>query len=801
MKRIFPLLLCLLAGSAFAQVNIDIDLAQKGRPVSPTLYGIFFEDINHAADGGLYAELIRNRSFEELRGFENQIVAWRTVGDSDMELTTDDLLNKAQEHALLVDIDEAGAGVENEGFWGINAVNGSQYRLSFWVRALQGNPGRLTASLVDADGQVMGQVVINEKIGKKWKKVEAKFVCTANDGRARFRLTAERPCQLALDVVSLFPPTFKNRENGCRPQLAQMLADMHPKFMRFPGGCYVEGQDAPENAFHWERTVGPIEERPGHYDANWRYWTTDGLGFHEFLQLSEDLGAKPLYVVNVGIWHGGFTPVEQLDGWIQECMDALEYANGDAKTTKFGRMRAENGHPEPFNIEYLEIGNENANFSFNNNRDQSERYHERYRKFYDAVKQKYPNMKCIGNVEAWGTDTPSWRSQEPVDMLDEHYYRNPAWFADAYHKYDNYDRRGPKIYVGAYAVTSQFGRVGNQNAALGEAVYMLGMENNADIVAMASYAPIFVNDNASNWPTDMIHFDSEYAFGTPSYWVQNLFSNHIGTRIVPQTLKWTLPEPKVVETNNPLRVGVGTWATQAEYKDPQLIVEGKTYKLPDIATWKHNRGHEPHMEICPTEFQGKKYTYTVKARKVDGREGFLLVYNYQNDRDFDWFNIGGWGNSQNAIEQSMGGGRTTIGGETRFSVETGRWYDLRVDVEGDSVTAYIDGKQELTARHKNPNMRGVYSNSTLDERTNTLYIKVVNVGEGSTQGCVNLSNAVAERAGMVRLASESGQDENTRIDPMAIHPRHIGVFVERGGKQLKFPVAAFSVNIITVKLK
>ena len=792
------LLFSVWALCASAQVTIDIDLQKPGHAVSPTLYGIFFEDINHAADGGLYAELIRNRSFEER---EDEPLAWKAFGSSDIALTTDNLLNTAQRHALALTVKAAGGGVENEGFWGIHAVNGNQYKLKFWVRLVKGNPGLMRASLVGKDGQTLGEVKIDDKIGKKWQKVEAKFVATENDGNAHFRLTTEQPCELVLDMVSLFPPTFKNRENGCRPQLAQMLADMHPKFMRFPGGCFVEGQEAPENAYRWQRTVGPIEQRPGHMNANWRYWVTDGLGFHEYLQLAEDLGAKPLYVVNVGIWHGGFTPVEELDPWIQECLDALEYANGDAKTTKFGRMRAENGHPEPFNIEYLEIGNENANFHFDTNQDQSERYHERYRKFYDAVKAKYPNVKCIGNVESWGTDQPSWRSQEPVDMLDEHYYRNPSWFADAYHKYDSYDRRGPKIYVGEYAVTSQFGRVGNQNAALGEAVYMLGMENNADIVVMNSYAPIFVNDNASNWPTDMIHFNAEYAFGTPSYWVQNLFSNHVGTRTVPQTLKWKLPEPKPIEVKQPMHVGVGTWATRAEYKEPRLIVDGKTYKLPDIQTWKHNRGREPHMEICPTEFQGKKYSYSVKARKTDGREGFLMVYNYRNERDFDWFNVAGWGNTQNAIEQSMDGGRMNIGESTPFAVETDRWYDLRVEVEGDSVTAYIDGKRQTAARNKNPNMRGIYSNSTLDERTNTLYIKVVNVGEGSTQGCINLANGVAERAGMVRLAAESGQDENTRIDPMAIHPRHIGVFTDRGGTQLKFPVAAFSVNIITVKLK
>jgi len=464
-------------------------------------------------------------------------------------------------------------------------------------------------------------------------------------------------------------------------------------------------------------------------------------------------------------------------------------------------MRAENGHPEPFNIEYLEIGNENANFHFDNNSDQSERYHERYRKFYQAVKAKYPNMQCIGNVEAWGTDEPSWRSNEPVELLDEHYYRNPAWFADAYHKYDNYDRRGPKIYVGEYAVTSMFGKVGNQNAALGEAVYMLGMENNSDIVTMNSYAPIFVNDNASNWPTDMIHFNSEYAFGTPSYWVQNLFSNHVGTRVIPQEMTWKLPEWKPEEVTSPMCIGVGTWNTRAEYKEPQLIVEGKTFKLPEITTWKHNRGDQPHLEICPADFQGKNYSYRVKARKQGGAEGFLLVYNYLNDQTYDWFNIGGWGNTQNAIEQSEGGGKLTISDTQQFRIDDARWYDLRVDVSGDSVAAYIDDQLQLTARHKNPNMHGVYSNSTLDEKTNTLYVKVVNVGEGSTQGCINLSNALIERAGMVRLNSDSGQDENTREDPMNIHPRRVGVFVEKNGSQIKFPVSPFSVNILTVKLK
>lgn len=799
MRKLLSLLFVLLAHYAgYAQVTINLDLSRQGHPVSPTLYGIFFEDINHAADGGLYAELIRNRSFEES---EDEPLAWQAFGGSKIALTTEEMLNDAQRHALQVDVAQAGGGVQNEGFWGIHAQNGMQYTLTFWARCTEGNPGQLTAALVSKDGSVLGQVTLSDKLSKKWKKVTARFVCTADDPRAQFRLTAERPCQLMLDVVSLFPPTFKNRENGMRPQLAKMLADLHPKFMRFPGGCFVEGQESPDNAYHWQRTVGPIEQRPGHMNANWRYWVTDGLGFHEYLQLAEDLGAKPLYVVNVGIWHGGFTPVDELQPWIQECLDAIEYANGDAKTTKFGRMRAENGHPEPFNLEYIEIGNENANFHFDTNQDQSHHYFERYRKFYDAIKAKYPNIQCVGNVESWGTDHPSWRSKEPVDMLDEHYYRNPSWFLDAYDKYDKYDRQGPKIYVGEYAVTSMFGKVGNQNAALGEAVYMLGMENNSDIVAMSSYAPLFVNDNAKNWPTDLIHFDSSKAFGTPSYWVQQLFATHIGTRTIPLDMKWRLPEPKPVEIRHPLHIGVGTWNTQAEFKEPQLIVEGKTYELPDISTWTHNRGREPHLEICPLEFENKPYSYRVKARKIDGYEGFLLVYNYQNDRDFDWFNVAGWGNTQNLVEQSADGGRVNISESVPFKVDNDRWYDLRVDVAGDSAVAYIDGVRQFTAHHKNPNMRGVYSNATLDETTNTLYVKVVNVGEGGTQGCLNLAGGECDRAMMVRLAADSGQDENTRLDPQTIHPRHVAVFTEKGGRQIKFIVAPFSVNIITIKLK
>ncbi len=830
MKKIQTVALLLLAAvAAGAQVNINIDVKQRGAAISPTHYGIFFEEINHAGDGGLYAELIRNRSLDENASYPQ---AWRPVGESEIRLTQQDLLNDVQKQALVVEVKQPDGGVANEGFWGISAVQGQQYSLSLWVKVLDGKPGVLTASLVGSDGQPLGSVRLTQKLSGKWQKLEAKLVATGNDAKAHFRLTAEQPCQLALDVVSLFPPTYKNRPNGMRPQLAKMLEAMKPKFMRFPGGCYVEGQASPENAFRWRRTVGPIEERPGHYNANWRYWISDGMGFHEYLQLAEDLGAKPLYVVNVGIWHGGFTPVEEVDSWIQECMDALEYANGPV-TSKYGAMRAQNGHPEPFNIEYLEIGNENANFHFDNNSDQSERYHERYQKFYEAIKAKYPNMNCIGNVQSWGTDNPSWRSTLLVEMLDEHYYRNPKWFLDAYHKYDTYDRKGPKIYVGEYAVTSQFGRVGNMNAAIGEAVYMIGMENNSDVVAMNSYAPIFVNENATNWPTNMIHFNSSEAFGTPSYWVQQLFPTHIGTHIVPQQMTWQLPEPKVQSmANQPVQVGISSWNTQAEYRDARLFVDGVEQELPLITQWQtlptgpRQRPGGPRVRaqqlwsvdsvqgvlttvaygegnkwVCPREIKANNYSYRVKARKGRGAEGFLVVFNYRSDRDFDWLNIGGWGNTQNAIEQSVDGGRFTISRTDNFKVQDDVWYDLRIDVEGDSMAAYINDKLQFTARHQSTDLRGVFANSTLDEASNTLYIKLVNAGGEATEGTINLQNAEAQSAEMVRLSSESGQDENEMRYPLNIVPRSARASVEGKGRRIHFPVAAHSINVISVKLK
>lgn len=816
-----------------AQVVINIDAAQRGPMVSPTHYGIFYEDINHAADGGLYAELIRNRSFEDdtmpkdprhhesQDNQQSQISNWFSVDGAQIALVKDGLLNNVQHNALNVIIPHAGSGVRNEGFWGMNAVKDRPYKLSFWAKSEKNYKGTLTARLQSASGQSLGEAKIKVDFSKEWKKYTATIVATGNDPKAEFTLTADKPGEFQLDVLSLFPPTFKNRENGMRPDLAQMLADMNPTFMRFPGGCFVEGQLNPDNAFRWKRTIGSIEQREGHPNVNWGYRTSDGIGYHEYLQLAEDLGAKPLFVVNVGIWHGGCTPYDQIGEWIEECLDALEYANGDV-TTKYGKMRAENGHPEPFNLEYIEVGNENYNFNMDDNSDQSDHYPERYIQFYNAIKEKYPNVHCIGNVESWSTDFPSWRNDYPVEIVDEHYYRNPKWFADRFNKYDTYDRAKNKVYVGEYAVTSNFGKIGNLNAALGEAVYMMGMENNSDVVVMNSYAPIFVNENDARWRPDMIRFNSAEVMGTPSYYVQQLFANNIGSQVVKTdwTYDLTKPQPKEEEKTPSVKVGLATWNTSSAYRDARLIVDGKEVNISDYAKWNTVEGdwnvsaaeimqtghQQPAMIVCPEVIGAEKYTFKVQAKKISGLEGFMAMFGYKNPDNYQWYNVGGWSNTQNNVEQAIDGNRVALDRGQRFSVEQNRWYDLQVDVDGDSIHCYIDGKLDLACKSmKGSAMEGVYASTTIDDATKTMYVKVVNVGDGYADGVINLANCaidtnIPDALQLIRLSSENGGDENTIDNPNKINPV-MGSVKAGNANEVLFEVPAYSVNIIKIKLK
>lgn len=800
MKHILfsTLLLAALSAPAEAQVSVNVDASQPVHAVSPNLYGIFFEDINHAADGGLYAELIRNRSFED---DAKTASAW-TINGAKSQLVKSGLLNKAQGQALQLQVSK-NATLTNDGFWGINAVQGRSYRLSMWTKGKY--KGTITARLVSADGKkVYAEAPVAGTVRGSWAKQTAELKANANDPKAKFQLLLNGKGTLTLDVVSLFPPTFKGRANGLRPDLAQMLDDLHPKFLRFPGGCFVEGQERPENAFHWEKTVGPIESRPGHQNVNWRYRTSDGMGFDEYLQLAEDIGAKPLYVVNVGIWHGGFTPVDSIQPWIDECMNALEYANGPV-TSKYGALRAKNGHPQPYNIEYVEIGNENnqPNVEF-----QSDHYYARYKKFRDAILAKYPKMHLIGDVEAWGNDHPVWDSREPVELIDEHYYRNPAWFTKEFHHYDSYDRTKHGVYVGEYAVTQGFGNMGSLDAALGEAVYMMGLENNSDVVRMASYAPIFANLNNRMWAPDMIQFTSDRAFGTPSYYIQKMMADHVGDEVLKVETKnpYTYEQSARVKPDT-CQVGVGTWATQASFKDASLtdgtkMLQGETMQKTDLkGQWTVNDGvvsqtsnDESCIRLDPVRFVSNRYHYHVKARKDGGNEGFLILFNYVDPQNYCWLNIGGWGNTQNGIEQIIRGGKGQVA-TAPGHVENGRWYDIDLDVDGDSVTASLDGKQIFATKLPANTLPGVFATATKDSKTGRVIVKIANTSKENTTVDLSLNGIRPTSAVLTRLSARSGEEENDIDHPTNVSPQTSNIPVE-ALKALEIP--GTSMNIIVL---
>ena len=799
----------LFSATAKAQVTIDIDAQQRGPKVSPMLYGIFYEDINHAADGGIYAELIRNRSFEDgpRYGAPADMQGWTTYAAAPSQLTArliqptkkTPLLNSVQHNALALDIKASAAlpvCLVNEGYWGINAVQGRSYRLSFWAKTLK-YQGTVKATLCSKDGsQLYAETLVSGfpvAKAKGWTKYEATLTANDNDPLAQFALVFDGSGQVQIDMVSLFPPTFKNRENGMRPDLANMLWQLHPKFMRFPGGCFVEGQESPDNAFRWERTIGPIEEREGHWNVNWGYRTSDGLGYHEYLQLAEDLGAKPLYVVNVGIWHGGMTPYDSIQPWIDECMNALEYANGPV-TSKYGAMRARNGHPEPFGIEYLEIGNENNQ---PDPRQQSDHYYERYEQFYKAIRAKYPEMKIIGNVVAWGDDNPKWNSKLPVDLLDEHYYRSPDWFAAAFHKYDTYNRQGPKVYVGEYAVTNGYGKLGNMNAALGEAVYMMGMENNADVVELASYAPIFVNENDARWRPDMIRFSSSRVMGTPSYSVQQLMPQHLGTQVV----KVEQNNPYKGKVRKPLtpkqsRVGFGTWNTCATFEaDKEMeYVYGDWQKEGNTV---RQTGHkDATLCIGKSIIDSDHYTCKFRARKDEGAEGFIIIFNYVDEKNYCWVNFGGWTNSQHAIEQISNGGKL-LADSKRGRIEAGHWYDVTLQVNGDSVKAWLDNELVFDTILKHDDTKGIFSSATIDDASGELIVKVANTSDADTTARLRLKNMEPTCARVVRLSANDGMEENTLDAPTAIHPVEQLLSPENGSILLDVP--PYSLNIVRIK--
>ncbi len=512
---IFP---TLRAPAQTATVTIQANLPSAN--ISSNLFGIFFEEINMAGDGGIYAELIRNRSFEDGSTPVNWTLVTNGVAAGSFAIDTSVPLSASNTQSLLLAkaSGTGSIGAANNGYYGIPLTNGATYNLGFYARAGNGFSGSIAVSLESASG---GTTYASTTVGgltTHWQHFSAALVPNATDPAARLVLRISQSGSVYLDFVSLFPAkTFNNRANGLRPDLANMLVNLKPSFMRFPGGSWVDGTSL-DNAYHWKLTIGTPENRIPRYNL-WGYMVDNGLGYHEYLQMCEDLGATPVFCINAGVSGGQVVPLNQLGPWVQEALDAIQYANGDTNTT-WGAQRAANGHPAPFNLQYIEIGNENNGEGYNLN----------YGAFYTVIKSNYPAMHVIADSQ--GTIPTS----APVEMLDEHYYSSASWFAQDSAHYDSYDRNGPKIFVGEYAVAYSIPPntfPATLQNAIGEAAWMTGLERNADLVQIASYAPLLCNIYNPGWYPDLIYFNGTNVFGTPSYYVQQMFSLNRGNLALP----------------------------------------------------------------------------------------------------------------------------------------------------------------------------------------------------------------------------------------------------------------------------
>ena len=531
---------CMTAQDIVPVHEFDIDIQKVGSPIQSTMYGIFFEDINFGADGGLYAELIKNRSFE----FENPWGGWEPFGDVSIA-EKNPCFNKNPHYAHLTYTGQiTGTGLENEGFKGIGIKADENYDFSLYARTETNNPIKLRIELVNRDNDIYETQHLEIK-GKDWKKYSVILSPKATEAKSRLRITMETAGTLDLEHISLFPQkTFNNRTNGLRRDLAQALKDLKPGIFRFPGGCIVEGTTI-ATRYQWKNTVGPVENRPINI-SRWNYtfphkkfpdyYQSYGLGFFEYFQLSEDIGAEPLPVLNCGLscqfeneGMDQHVPVDKLQPYIDDALDLIEFANGPV-TSQWGKVRADMGHPASFNLKFIAIGNEQW----------GPLYPERLEPFVKAIRAKYPEIKIIGSSgpDSEGKDFEYlWPEMKrlKVDLVDEHFYRSPEWFLNSAKRYDSYDRQGPKVFAGEYACHPT-NRENSFLTALCEAAFMTGLERNADVVELCTYAPLFAHVDAWQWRPDLIWFDNLNIVKTPNYYVQQLYGHNAGTNVLPLTM-------------------------------------------------------------------------------------------------------------------------------------------------------------------------------------------------------------------------------------------------------------------------
>jgi alpha-L-arabinofuranosidase len=797
------LLIFAMAGAFTARsqstATISIQADQPGAVVSSNLFGIFFEEINFAGEGGLYAEMVRNRSFYSSTGANYWTL--QTTGSATGTMTVDPTqplnTNAVNSLKLTMASGTGSVGAANAGFWGMSFQTGATYYLNFYALASNNFTGSITARLENSSGSTVYAQTSFSGLTGNWQHFSTSLVSSATDTNAQLVLNISSPGTVWLDVVSLFPAnTYDNRTNGLRSDLVNLLSALHPSFLRFPGGNFIEGANI-TNAVRWKKTIGDISQRPGHMNDAWGYWSTDGFGYEEFLQFCEDMGIQPLYGINCGLALGyngntnNTVPGSQLGPWVQDALDAIQYANGDTNTT-WGALRAANGHPAPFNLQYMEIGNENGGPYYSTN----------YALFYNAIKSNYPPMHLI--APNWGGSIPS---SAPVEIEDQHYYASASTFDSYSTMYDSYNRAGPKVFVGEYAVTSGYGVYGNLTSALGEAAFMTGMERNSDVVQMASYAPLFANLNDYQWLPDLIYYDSARGvFGTPSYYVQELFGQNRGDTVLPETVSVTSNSPAA---SLPGAIGVGSWNTSVQYTNIVVTSNGVVLYQSDFAgqgtngwsvfngTWSTNNGLYQQTAIttdCYSTYGNTNwanYTISLQARKVSGDEGFLILFNFLNDNNWTWWNVGGWNNTLDGVEQMVNGNKSTLAQVSQTAIANNTWYNITIVLNNSTVSCYLNGT--LVQSYAFPN--GFYASTTYSKSSNQIIVKAINPNNAPMQTTFNISGAasLAPDATLIQLTSANATDENSLAAPTYVLPVTNSVAIPAANFTLTLPANSLSI--------
>ena len=788
---------------AAQQAGIRIDCKGPAVELAPHLYGLFFEDINYAADGGLYAELVQNRSFEyyaidsaHCKAPMPPMFSWDTIeregAEVSAQVTDVQPLNGRNTKYLELTVSKAGAaGIRNSGFWGIPLDQGAKYDFSVFARTEDWRgDSLLTVTLETDSGEVCGKLTL-KGAGKEWKQLSGVITSDRTVDQGRLVITAAGNGTLCLDMISLFPQdTFKGRKNGLRKDLVEALQDLNPKFLRFPGGCITHGYGL-DNIYNWKDSVGPVEERNPNFNM-WGYHQTYGLGFYEYFLLCEDLGMEPLPVVPVGVSCGfrdqEVVPMDELQPHIQDALDLIEFANGPAES-KWGSVRAEMGHPKPFNMHFICLGNEEHD---------NAAVRERYPLFSKAVAETHPEIKVIG-TSGLGPDLPLYdmMTETQAYSSDEHYYEKPEWFLRNVNRFDNFDRAKPKIFIGEYASTGN-----SWWNALAEAAYLTGVERNGDIVDMTCYAPLFARTDIGGWRPDLIFFNNREVMRPPNYYVQQLFAQNKGDVYLPHELslkgEWNA---KTVAG----RVGIGTWTSAIEVKEIKVngrridpsrwTAEGGSFGMKDGSYVQSDAGAAPAMSYGSEALTESTVVYSIRARKIGGAEGFLVRFGADKDGAGGfWWNLGGWGNSRMALEQFVGEGRVQVA-NAAGSIELGRWYDIRVVMSPGTVQCFLDDKLIHEYREEPASL---CVSSTADRASGEVIVKLVNPTDVAVNARIELAgiNAVNPQAILISISGEKGA-VNKIGEPESIVPFQRKIAVS---SSFSHTIPAMAVEFIRVKV-